>query len=331
MWAFLLIAVVQAQTNGYTLYCTGACTRKVTTIPTPGVLLAGGSTDQADAMTWLVNRANGGDFLVLRASGADGYNTWLMGLGRLNSVTTIVCTQPRCATDVNVLRIIDESEAIFFAGGDQSVYINYWANTPVQTRVQAAVRSRNVPIGGTSAGCAIIGEFVYDAQAGGATSAIVLRNPYDRTVTISGEFIEAVPPYLKSVITDQHFSQRDRLGRLLVFMARIIQDGRHTSPRGVAVDEATCLAIETSGRAVVFGANSVFIITSSQPPAVCRANTPLTYQGLTSRRLTRGQQFDFRTMIGGTPSSLRVVDGVVFQNDIAMENFTAFTESEESF
>ena len=51
----------------------------------------------------------------------------------------------------------------FIAGGDQANYINFWMGTPVQTAMNDAIR-RSVPIGGTSAGLAVMGEYLYTAQ-----------------------------------------------------------------------------------------------------------------------------------------------------------------------
>ena len=48
-------------------------------------------------------------------------------------------------------------------GGDQANYINFWMGTPVQQALNEAV-ARNIPIGGTSAGLAVQGEYVYSAQ-----------------------------------------------------------------------------------------------------------------------------------------------------------------------
>lgn len=42
----------------------------------PSFVLAGGGTDNDDAMRWMLTRAKGGDVLVLRASGSNGYNNY---------------------------------------------------------------------------------------------------------------------------------------------------------------------------------------------------------------------------------------------------------------
>src|SRR6185437_14221293 len=130
---------------------------------------------------------------------------------------------------------IAEASAIFISGGDQSRYVNFWTDTPVARALDAAVR-RGVPLGGTSAGLAVLGEFAYSAQhdrpdGPNLTSAAALANPFDAQVVLVRNFLRI--PALRGLITDSHFHNRDRLGRLLAFMARILQSGDVATVRGV--------------------------------------------------------------------------------------------------
>ena len=61
--------------------------------------------------------------------------------------------------------------------------------------------------------------------------------------------------YLDNLVTDSHFQQRDRMGRLVTFMARIDQDGSASdpAPRGIGINEQTALLIEENGMARVVG------------------------------------------------------------------------------
>jgi len=68
----LLPALAFAQP--YTSYFTGNST-DVATTPLGGLCLMGGATESDPAMVWFLERASGGDVLVLRASGSDGYTT----------------------------------------------------------------------------------------------------------------------------------------------------------------------------------------------------------------------------------------------------------------
>lgn len=119
----------------YQLWCVGNCNNPKITNTEPGVVLMGGGTDVDEAFLWQIKNANGGDFLILRASGSDGYNSWVYNLSTyydfpLNSVTTILFNTIDASTNNIVLSNIKNAAAIFFAGGDQFDYITLWTNTP---------------------------------------------------------------------------------------------------------------------------------------------------------------------------------------------------------
>ena len=132
--------------------------------PRAGFALMGGGDDLDQAFRWLCDRASGGDFLVLRATGDDEYNSYVQKLCHLNSVATLVIPTRAAAGDPEVAEIISHAGALFLSGGDQANYINFWMGTPVQTALNDAIR-RGKPIGRTSAGLAVMGEWAYSARA----------------------------------------------------------------------------------------------------------------------------------------------------------------------
>jgi cyanophycinase-like exopeptidase len=88
-----------------------------------GIAMMGGGTDLDEAFRWLCNRGNGGDFLILRATGDDDYNSYVNGLCKANSVATLILRDRVAAEDPAVAEIIRKAEVIFIAGGDQANYI----------------------------------------------------------------------------------------------------------------------------------------------------------------------------------------------------------------
>ena len=231
--------------------------------PKPGVLLMGGSRDVDQAMRWLTEQSDNGDIVVIRATGADGYNQYLLDLGEANSVETLLINSHEAANDSRVSETIRKADALFIAGGDQSNYMNYWSNSETEEAIQYLIHERGVPIGGTSAGTAVMGEFVFTALNGGVTSNEALSNPFDERVTVQRSSL-INHPLLKGVITDQHFSEREREGRTVVFIARIIEQyggsGFDTHLRAVAVDERTALIIDENGEMNIMGENQVSFI-----------------------------------------------------------------------
>src|SRR6185503_15071087 len=173
------------------------------TTPTKGLIaMQGGGDDVDENYVAMGERSGGGDFVVLRASGDDDYNEYIFGLCHCDSVETIVFESREAAFDPGVVEAIRNAEAIFIGGGDQSNYVRYWKGTPVQDAINH-VAAKPAPVGGTSAGMAVLGAFVYSAMgAESLTSDVALADPYAPDVTLTREFL--MLPRLERVLTDQH-------------------------------------------------------------------------------------------------------------------------------
>ena len=275
-----------------------------------GYVLAGGGTDQPDAFRWLIDRAGGGDIVVIRASGADAYNPWILELGGADSVETIVFKDRRAASDPFVLARLRAAEAVFIAGGDQARYVNFWNGTPVEDALHALV-ARGGPIGGTSAGLAIMGEFAFGAREDTVTSAQALADPFVKQVALDRDFLAL--PGLERVITDSHFVERDRLGRTLAFLARLQHDGWSDAPRAIAVDRETAVLVEPDGRATIVGKNTAYFIRPTMKAEVVAAGRPLTMRAVDVYRADAKATFDLPrwTGTGGIAYRLDVADGII--------------------
>ncbi|HWG38630.1 MAG TPA: cyanophycinase [Terriglobales bacterium] len=280
-----------------------------------GFALIGGGTDLDQAFQWMCERSGHGDFLILRASGTDAYNPYVQKLcPDENSVATLILPSRAAALDPFAARTIRAAGAIFLAGGDQSNYVNYWADTPVQKELNDAIR-RGVPLGGTSAGLAVLGEWGYSAQhdrpdGPDLTSAVALANPYQDQVVLAHDFVRI--PALRGIVTDTHFHNRNRLGRLLVFLARILQDNPAARVHGIGVDQHTALLVEPSGAARAAGTGAVYLFSADHPATLCRAGAALEFHGIAVRRLRAGDHFDLHAWAGsGTAYTLDVSTGTV--------------------
>jgi cyanophycinase len=288
----------------------------VQTKPTAGTAMMGGGTDLDEAFRWLCQKANGGDFLILRATGDDDYNPWVNELCHLNSVATLIIPNREAANDPAVATIITQAEVVFIAGGDQSNYIRGWQDSPVETAINAGLAAGK-PIGGTSAGLAVEGEFVYACLKDkpddkDLASTNVLPNPYFDRVTLVRNFLKI--PHLENLITDSHFAKRDRLGRSLGFLARIMQDGWSTTPREIAIDEKSAVLVEADGKAKVVGTGKgAYFLRPTHPPELCKKDEPLTFRHIEVIRVQSGGTFDLNKWTGesGTPYTLSVVTGKI--------------------
>ena len=280
-----------------------------TAVPVAGTAMMGGGEDLDEAFRWLCKKASGGDFLVLRARGDDDYNPYINGLCKLNSVATLIIPDRNAAQEAAVAEIIRHAEAIFIAGGDQSRYVNFWKGTPVEDAINANIASGK-PIGGTSAGLAVLGEFAYGClkdkeDDNDLASTDVLPNPYHERVTLVRDFLKV--PNLENTLTDSHFAKRDRMGRTLGFLARLVQDGWSNTPREIAIDEKSAVLVEPDGRGTVVGSGrGAYFLQVKSAPEVCRPNTPLTIHNISIYRASAGARFDLRSWTGEGGQAYRI-------------------------
>lgn len=280
-----------------------------------GLALMGGGKDLDEAFRWLCGKGEGGDFLVLRATGGDDYNSYVKNHCKLNSVATLIIPSREAALDPEVSEIIRAAEIVFIAGGDQANYIRNWKGTPVQDALNANIAAGK-PIGGTSAGLAVLGEYIYSAEGdapddASLASAQVLANPFIPRVKLQRDFLHI--DLLSNTLTDTHFVKRDRMGRTLGFLARIVQDAWSAHPREIAVDERNAVLVEGDGSAQVIGSGKgAYFLSVTAAPEVCRGGTPLSVRDIMVYRIPPGSSFDVKNWRGSvSPYALSVTSGQI--------------------
>jgi cyanophycinase len=145
------------------------------------------------------------------------------------------------ANDPAVDAVIDKAGGIFMSGGNQKRLVAMVAGTRLCRAMHHAF-ARGCCIAGTSAGASAMSEHMLSA-------------------VMEDDICEPGPPHLdlglgfmRRATIDQHFSERDRVGRLLSVVA--------TNPYlvGVGIDEDTALVIEPHTAAEVVGSGSVTLI-----------------------------------------------------------------------
>ena len=299
-------------TDTHDIYFTGS-TYDVKRETNACLFLAGGGSDLDDAWDWFLKKSSFGDVIVIRGSGSDGYNSMLLKKGA-NSVTSIVVKSTQAAHNDDLLQRVRRAEAIFFAGGDQSDYAKHLTDTPLIKEVNAAAK-RGIPVGGTSAGLAILGEFYFPAYKDTITSSDALINPHHERLILEKRLLDL--PFLKNVITDSHFENRNRMGRLITFMARIISDNWSQKIRAIGVDESTAVMIDGNGTARIFSKNGhAYVLEPTEMPITCTKSTPLTFRKIFVRRLPGGSTFDVSTWSNENAPHymLDVIEGNIISN-----------------
>jgi len=300
--------------------------------PYPSFVLMGGGPDVDEAFRWMIKQAGikpgtGGRLVVIRATGDGAYNPyiyyssaasstasadivdgWVGGasLG-LTSVETLVIPSIAAANEAFVNAVLGRANAVWIAGGDQSDYIKFWKGQALEKTLSTLIKN-NVPVGGTSAGLAVLGQFDFAALNGSVTSAQAMSNPYNRYMTLdpaplstSGGFI--APPALANAILDSHLDTRDRLGRLITFVSRLVANYPgsgsqqfgcaggvlgNNAAKGIGVSVESALLVNWdpvnahyTGRRITNNPApateaAVYFVNVTQGPTLCTSGKPLT-------------------------------------------------------
>jgi cyanophycinase len=316
---FLLLGAAQAADNGkatgrvataanknYDYYLSGsAADAQPPAAASPMWVLMGGGNDVDAAFLAMIAKARGAssggvDVVVIRTSGADGYNPYIAAMPGVDSVETFVIKTRTGAGDAALNAIVAKADVLFIAGGDQSTYISLWKGTLLDNTLQQ-LRARKVPFGGTSAGLAVLGDVDYTGANGSITSATALANPYDRSLLLDTGFITGLSS-LGGAITDSHLVTRDRMGRLVTFLARMVKDGLQPlgSARGIGVDEATAVVVD-NGIARVEGTGRAYFLLPTVAPSQVASRKPLGFSSVRVEKLAAGtQRFDLGLWSAGS-------------------------------
>ncbi len=145
------------------------------------------------------------------------------------------------------------STGVFLTGGDQLRLCAVLADTPAMEIIRTRVKRGQLTLAGTSAGAAVMGHHMI---AGGGSGESPNRALVDMAVGLG---------ILPNVIVDQHFHNRNRMGRLISAIAS------HPDRIGMGIDEDTCALVEGDGTLQVMGKGTVTIV---DPGEVSHTNNP---------------------------------------------------------
>ena len=296
----------------------------------PALLLMGGGAEADPAFTaraYPVN--NGGDIVVLRVSGGNGYQTYmhnrlvqqlppeLQTALQPNSVETLVVDTRSKANSDYVAQAVSRANIVWMAGGDQSQYISLWRDTALSAAVKLAY-GRGAVIGGTSAGMVVSGQWMYDPGVQSAvTSAQAVADPFRANMIISTGLFDL--PLGLNLVPEPHFANRDRMGRLVAFTARARANKRSALVFGVGLDEGTAMWIDKDGVGSFFRqtgtAGNGYVLREDRRAtdlAQLLPGQPLIYRRLLRHKFTQpGETFDFRRSQTTVPASFVSAEGAV--------------------
>ena len=201
-----------------------------------------------------------------------------MGAG---NVSVLDFDTRRDAHERNRVSRIEQASGIFITGGNQLRLSTILGGTPVAQAIRAC-NAHGVPVGGTSAGAGILSEHMI---AGGDSD----------TPTPNADGVRLAPGLglTNRVVIDQHFRQRDRLGRLLSALAY------NPFAIGLGVDEDTAAFIGPDNTIEVEGSGAVTVVDADglqfSSMAQVAGDAPVCMLGVQLHILTAGASFNLDT------------------------------------
>ncbi|MCP3962280.1 MAG: cyanophycinase [bacterium] len=194
--------------------------------------------------------------------------------------TTLPFQERRDCRRQDWIEVLERAHGVFMTGGNQLRLATTIGGTPVAD----LLRERNLNglhVAGTSAGAAFMSEHMIAYGEEGMT-------PRSDMVTL-------VPGLglTKLAIVDQHFRQRDRLGRLLTALAY------NPRPIGIGLDEDTAAFLAPGGLLEVVGSGAITVLDPSDVEYSSmdsvRPHDPVCVIGVRLHVLIEGATFNIKT------------------------------------
>ncbi len=207
------------------------------------------------------------------------YQTLFSELGAAR-VSSLDFDTRRDTEERNRLRLIEQASGIFFTGGNQLRISTILGGTPAATLIRRQ-NARGITVGGTSAGASILSEhMIASGEEGSSPRAGIVRLAPGLGLT-------------NRFVIDQHFRQRDRLGRLVTALAY------NPFAVGIGLDEDTAAFIGPDNTLEVEGSGAVTVVDAGglQFSSMAQADEgdPVCLLGLTVHVLVAGATFNLQT------------------------------------
>ncbi len=180
------------------------------------------------------------------------------------------------------LRVLDGATGIFITGGNQLRLSTILGGTPVARSIRK-LNAEGIHVAGTSAGAAIVSEHMI---AGGRSGASPRESGVDLAPGLG---------LTNRVIIDQHFNQRQRMGRLLAALSF------NPFACGLGIDENTAAFIGPDGEMEVVGKGTVTVVDPADlrhsSMSYVRKAASVTLIGLKLHVLAEGGRFNVETRV----------------------------------
>ena len=243
----------------------------------------------ASVFGWMVEKSAHGPVVVLGVSGADAAAAQaFLALG--SSSATNLAVGAGEADSPRVYRAVRDARVVWIRDGRASGYVRLWRGTLLERAIREVYASGGV-VGGSGAGCAVLGEVVHDEREGAVEPVETLGDPYHPHATLTSGFLALGT----GLVFDPRFTERGRLGRLATFVPRIRQD-LGLDLVGVGVDDRTALCVAPDGTAEVRGEGAVTLLhrDATTHQALVPGQAPVV-SSLVHTQLVEGYAYDLAT------------------------------------
>lgn len=216
------------------------------------LVIIGGSEDRKEDMPILTRFVDlcggpGAKIVVITAASQVADQMWEMYDSAFSALgvtrhSHLEVTSRQDANSPDYVREVAEADGIFMTGGDQKRLLALIGGTATDAEMHKALKLRGATIGGTSAGAsAMSGHMLAQGRA-------EIR-PEKGSVSLGAGL-----GFLHRVVIDQHFSERQRLSRLLTVVAQ------NPYLQGIGIDEDTALVVERGVGIEVVGQGAVTVV-----------------------------------------------------------------------
>jgi cyanophycinase len=200
---------------------------------------------------------------------------------------------------------IAAAKLVFIRGGAQDRYVRFWKGTTTQ-RAIVEVYQRGGVIAGTSAGTAVLGQVVYDSLHGSLTPREALADSRHEHLSLTTGFLDLVP----GVLFDTHFTERARLARLPVLLARAREDLHLTDLLGIGVDPRTAVCILPDSTAEIRGEGTATFLSLTDDSRIdLPRGKPPAVTNIAYTQLCAGYRYDLaKRQIIARPESIHATE-----------------------
>lgn len=215
------------------------------------------------------------------------YEAVFRDLGVKDAFTLPFQDRADCRRD-DWLQQLASANGVFMTGGNQLRLSTTIGGTPVAEMLRQRNQEDGLHVAGTSAGAAFMSEHMIAFGEEGST-------PRSDMVTLAPGL--GLTPW---AIIDQHFRQRDRLGRLLTALTY------NPRPIGIGLDEDTAAFLDPNDRLEVVGSGAITIVDPSDigfsSMDSARPHDPVCVTNVRLHVLIQGATYDIPSRLAQAPS-----------------------------